>query len=157
MENAISMLQGLNHLHTLLIFYRLLVIPFELSGNLRVEDILIRPTIKFFPRGIERLLSCGICIYIATLHIFDPRQPGEMMHEPRETLLALLQSLLGTLALGDVNGDDDCLPDRVDEWSLLRPIDASLMFRLVADHLTGKVLPQAFFQPRAPLPGKYLC
>src|SRR5690349_14797955 len=103
------------------------------------------------------MLCCSIGIYIATLHVFDPRQPGKMVHKPRKTFLALPQCLLCLLALGDIQGNDNCLPEGVKQGRLLSPVDASLMLGLVAERLTREILPEPSFQPCTLLAWEGLC
>src|SRR5215207_9902387 len=103
------------------------------------------------------MLCCSIGVYIAALHVFDPRQPREMAHKPRKTFLALPQSLLCLLALGDIQGNDDGLPEGVEQGRLLSPVDTSLMFGLVAERLPREILPEPSFQPCALLSGEGLC
>src|SRR6185503_15999095 len=84
------------------------VVRQESSRRLRRKELLIGLAVQLGPWSAEGLLGRIVDVHVAPIHVLDPRQAGQVLHESREALLALAQLVFDLLARGDVfDGDDD--------------------------------------------------
>ena len=179
MKNPVLVLQSLDRLHARLVSQRSPIILLELGGGLRWEDLIIGLAVEFRPWSAKGFLGSVVGKNIVTLHIFNPRHAGQMLHEPCETLHAIPQRLLHLLPLGDISGDSEDVGLAVEyhasdadfdrerrsslplvdalEWRhplLLQTIKESLILLLVVDRIDlGRAHREQFFARIAePLP-----
>src|SRR5690242_2159363 len=74
----------------------------KLFCRLRRKNLVIRFSVKMVFRNAKRPLSRLVCVNIFAVHVLDPGKPGQLLHEPRKTLLAFLKSDEGLLCRGYV-------------------------------------------------------